>query len=679
MTLPSNRLPDRVAAVFEPGGPLQETDGRWSLRRGQVEMARAVATTVAQGGALVVEAATGVGKTFAYLVPALLSGQRVLVSTATKALQDQLFERDLPGLSEALGVPVRKALLKGRSSYLCLHRLDLADRSLPAGAHDLRRQLAQVQRWAPATGSGDMAELPGLDEDAPILPWVTSTRENCLGTDCPHFRDCWVNRARRAAMAADVVVVNHHLFFADLAIRESGMAELLPTVRVVVFDEAHKLNPVGVQFLGEQLGTGQLRDYANDLQVAGLQHARGLVDWQGLAAAIETAALQLREVAGRLARGARTRVAWTGPAPEGMEPAAWEQALARVGEALAQAVEALVRVDDPVPDLARLHERALALQTQVRRFDQPAEVTRVRWVDVGSSLRLVDSPLDIAETVRTRLLGDAGTDASPDAQRAWVFVSATLGDDERLSWFTESCGLQDAEVLRIASPFDYRRQAVLYVPTGFARPGSEEHVRQVAQLAALGAQKLGGRTLVLTTTRRALRQIAELLAQHFVGDAQVEVLAQGQRSKRVLMDRLRQAGAPGQRGCVLVASASFWEGVDVPGDALQLVVIDKLPFPPPDDPLVQARSRRIEAAGHSAFSRYFMPAAAVALKQGAGRLIRSEHDRGIVAICDPRLLEKGYGKRLLAALPDMALLRSADAFATALDRLTAVRASGQAS
>lgn len=678
MSRSGSTLPDATAAVFEAGGALHDADSRLSLRPGQVRMARAVARTVDQGGALVVEAATGVGKTFAYLVPALLSGQRVLISTATKALQDQLFERDLPWLADALGLPVRKALLKGRSSYLCLHRMDLAEQGLPAGANDLRRQLAQVQRWARTTHSGDMAELPGLDEDASILPWVTSTRENCLGADCPHFRDCWVNHARRTAMGADVVVINHHLFFADLAIRESGVAELLPTVRVVIFDEAHKLNPVGVQFLGEQFGTGQLLDCAADLQVAGLQHARGLADWLGLAAALEAAARQLREVAGQLVPGARRRLAWAQDAPDGVDPAAWRQAMARVDAALEQAMAALAQLEEAAPDLARMHERTLALRAQARRFDAPVDAARVRWADVGGSLRLVDSPLDIADTVRTRLLGDAeagaGADVGSEAARAWVFVSATLGDDARLSWFTESCGLQDAQVLRIASPFDYRRQAALYVPAGFPRPGSAEHVQQVAQLAALGAEKLGGRTLVLTTTLRALRQIAQMLAQHFVGDDCVEVLAQGQRSKRVLMDRLRRAAAPGQRGCVLVASASFWEGVDVPGDALQLVVIDKLPFPPPDDPLVQARSQRIKAEGHSAFSRYFMPAAAVALKQGAGRLIRSEHDRGIIAICDPRLTEKGYGKRLLAALPDMALLRSEQGFETALERLAAAHA-----
>lgn len=684
-TTPETELQTAVQAVFEAGGRLQQEAPGLAVRAGQVQMARAVAATVEQGGALVVEAATGVGKTFAYLVPALLSGQRVLVSTATKALQDQLFERDLPWLAQALGVPVRRALLKGRSSYLCLHRMAQAESSLPVDAPVLRQQLAQVERWAGATQTGDLAEMQGLDEDAGILPWVTSTRENCLGADCPFFRECWVNRARRGAMAADVVVINHHLFFADLAIRESGVAELLPSVRVVIFDEAHKLNQVGVQFLGQQLGTGQLRDYARDLKLAGLQQARGLGDWRKLADTVELAALRWRALAGRQGRGGQRRIAWSAAAPDGLGDSAWRQALDEMADALAQALAALQPVAETAPELLRMRDRAAELQQVLVGFAGPVQPGRVRWVDVGPSLRLVESPLDIADTVRKRLLGqgepaqeasDEPATEAPDTseearRRAWVFVSATLGDDERLSWFTRSCGLEEADVLRIASPFDYRQQAALYVPAAFPLPGTDAHGQQVARLAATAAQTLGGRTLVLTTTRRALRQIAEALAQHFVGATDIEVLAQGQAPKRVLMARLRDATAPGRRGCVLVASASFWEGVDVPGDALQLVVIDKLPFPPPGDPLVQARSQRLEAAGQSPFARYFLPAAAVALKQGAGRLIRGETDKGMIAICDPRLTRKGYGRRLLRALPDMALLQSAAAFDEALRRLAA--------
>ena len=669
-----------MLAAFEPEGPVARAAAGFAPRAGQLRMATAVARTVAQGGVLVAEAATGVGKTFAYLVPALLSGERVLLSTATKALQDQLHGRDLPLLTQALGVPVRTALLKGRGSYLCLHRLDMASQSADAASLHLRHALSKIERWARTTRTGDLAELPGLDERSPVIPLVSSTRENCLGADCPQFRACHVNQARREALAADVVVINHHLFFADLAIRESGMAELLPTVRVVVFDEAHQLNEIGIQFLGQQLGTGQLLDLARDLLAAGLEHARGQADWNALAAGVEHAARELR-LAGGPARG-NTRLRWGEATPDGVDAAAWQAALARVGQALTAAADALAAVDEQSPDLRRLHERVALLGERAAHFQAPGDPALVRWVDVGAALRLRESPLDIAEAVHTRLLGEptAERDAAepahpeppPDAReraRAWVFTSATLGDDERLSWFTQPCGLEQADILRVDSPFDYARQAALYVPAQGARPGGAAHSLQVARLAGDGAQRLGGRTLVLTTTLRALRDIGEALRQRFDAASGIEVLVQGSLPKRELMARFRQAGEPGRPGCVLVGSSSFWEGVDLPGDALQLVVIDKLPFPPPGDPLVEARCRRIEAAGRSAFSSYSVPEAAVALKQGAGRLIRSESDRGVLAICDPRLASMGYGRRLLAALPPMRRLAGREAFDAALDEL----------
>ena len=669
-----------MLAAFEPEGPVARAAAGFAPRAGQLRMATAVARTVAQGGVLVAEAATGVGKTFAYLVPALLSGERVLLSTATKALQDQLHGRDLPLLTQALGVPVRTALLKGRGSYLCLHRLELASQNIDAPSPHLRHTLSKIERWARTTRTGDLAELPGLDERSPLIPLVSSTRENCLGADCPQFRACHVNQARREALAADVVVINHHLFFADLAIRESGMAELLPTVRVVVFDEAHQLNEIGIQFLGLQLGTGQLLDLARDLLAAGLKHARGQADWNALAAGVEHAARELRLTAGP-AR-ANTRLRWGEATPDGVDGAAWQAALARVGAALAAAADALAAVDEQSPDLRRLHERVVLLGERAVHFQAPGDPALVRWVDVGAALRLRESPLDIAEAVHTRLLGESAAgdgegsnpEPRPDAQeraRAWVFTSATLGDDERLSWFTQPCGLEQADILRVDSPFDYARQAALYVPAQGARPGDAAHSLQVARLAGDGAERLGGRTLVLTTTLRALRDIGEALRQRFDAASGIEVLVQGSLPKRELMARFRQAGAPGRPGCVLVGSSSFWEGVDLPGDALQLVVIDKLPFPPPGDPLVEARCRRIEAAGRSAFSSYSLPEAAVALKQGAGRLIRSESDRGVLAICDPRLASMGYGRRLLAALPPMRRLAGREAFDAALDELAA--------
>ncbi|HVE52345.1 MAG TPA: ATP-dependent DNA helicase [Ramlibacter sp.] len=629
-------------------------------------MAAAVARTIEQGGALVVEAGTGVGKTFSYLVPALLSGERVLLSTATKTLQDQLFARDLPRLAEALGLQVRMALLKGRGSYLCVHRLDLArqDASLPD--RTALRTIAKVEEWAQGTRTGDLAEMAGLDERSPVLPLVTSTRENCLGSQCPKFRNCHVNNARREALAADVVVINHHLFFADLAVRESGMAELLPTVRVVIFDEAHQLNETGVQFLGKQAGTGQLLDFTRDMLGAGLQFARGLVDWQQLAAVTERAARDLRLVVGRATPGSRLR--WTGAAPEGVDERMWVDALEQTERALARAAEGLGTVSEIAPDFVRLHERAALLAQRLAAFTREPEPGSVRWVDVATHLRLVESPLDIAEAVQQKLLKTGGDDEAA-ARRAWVFTSATLGDDARLSWFTEPCGLGEAEVLRVASPFDYPSQAAVYVPRELPRPNDPAHSGAVAALAQRAAQRIGGRTMVLTTTLRALRAIGEQLQARFQGSASIEVLVQGQWPKRRLIERFREGASDGRPGCILVASASFWEGVDVPGEALQLVVIDKLPFPPPGDPLVEARGQRLELQGRSPFNEYFVPEAAVALKQGAGRLIRRESDQGLLVVCDTRLVQMSYGRRLLAALPPMRRLNDEAEFEEALGLL----------
>ena len=659
-------LQSQVREAFAPQGALARTAENFQPRQGQLDMALAIGRTIEDGGVLVVEAGTGVGKTFAYLVPALLSGERVLLSTATKTLQDQLFGRDLPGLLGALGLPLRTALLKGRGSYLCLHRLGQARSDQHHFEDPVLQTLAHIERWAQATRSGDLAELSGLDERSPLVPLVTSTRENCLGAQCPQFRSCHVNLARREALAADVVVLNHHVFFADLAVRESGMAELLPTARIAIFDEAHQLNETGVQFLGIHLGTGQWLDFARDVLAAGLQQARGLVDWQYIVSTLEQAVRELRLVVYKLPTG--TRLRWSGAAPEGVPEALWGDAMAGVMAALQQAIVALDTVTELAPDFVRLHARAVGLAERVQQFAHPCAPASVRWLDVGLQLRLTESPLDIAHAVQTRLL--APTEGA--MAKSWVFTSATLGDDERLSWFTERCGLQDATCLRVESPFDYSTQAALYVPRHLPKPSDPSHSAQVAALAAAAARQLGGRTMVLTTSLRALRTIGDSLKSEFASNADMEVLVQGQWPKRRLMERLRQGGANGMPGCVLVASASFWEGVDVPGAMLQLVIIDKLPFPAPNDPVVEARTQRIEGAGGSPFMDYFVPEAAVALKQGAGRLIRHESDQGVLVVCDTRLVGMGYGKRIRAALPPMRMLKTEAEFQQALKALCLV-------
>ncbi|AKJ28971.1 ATP-dependent DNA helicase [Caldimonas brevitalea] len=631
-----------VLQAFAPEGALAQADPGYLERAPQTELAREIARAIEARRPIVAEAGTGVGKTFAYLVPALLGEGRVLVSTATKSLQDQLFLRDLPHVRDALQVPVQLALLKGRGSYLCLHRLELARRSAALPDRWAVRTLAKIEQWSQATRSGDLAELDGLDDRSPVIPLVTSTRDNCLGSECPSYRSCHVMKARRDALAADVVVVNHHLFFADLALRETGVAELLPSVDAVIFDEAHQLAEAGVQFLGNTLATGQVLDFTRDLLAAGLQHARGLAPWAEVAGGCDRAARDLRLAAAGALREVRgiVKLRWQERAgrPE------FQQALQGLGESARAAVQALKTVSEIAPDFPKLQERAEQLARKTGTFAADAALGRVRWIDVGpQQARLVESPLDIRDAMREQLAG---------APKAWVFTSATLGEDERLRWFTEPTGLDEAQTLRVGSPFDYAQHARVYVPRVFPRPNEPGHPGAVAQLAARLTAALGGRTFVLTTTLRALQHIGGELHDLLQSQPRpIQVLVQGTAPKRQLMQQFLA-----EPRSVLVGSQSFWEGIDVPGEALQCVVIDKLPFPPPNDPLVEARVKRLEGEGRSAFNDYFVPEAAVALKQGAGRLIRTESDRGLLVVCDPRLVTMGYGRRLLAALPPMGRL-----------------------
>jgi ATP-dependent DNA helicase DinG len=636
-------LAEAVAQAFGGGGALAVADPGYTEREVQQRFAQAVASAIDDSEALVAEAGTGVGKTFAYLVPLLLSGKRALVSTATKSLQDQLFLRDLPRLLDALGVPVRVALLKGRSSYLCLHRLQQARQGFESPDRFALRALSRIEAWAPSTKSGDLAEIDGLDERSAVIPLVTSTRENCLGSDCPQFAACHVVKARREAMAADLVVINHHLFFADLAVRDSGMAELLPSVEAVVFDEAHQLADAGLQFLGLTLGSSQLIDFARDLVAVGLAQARGLADWSALAGAVERDARELRLAAAGPLREVRAllKLRWS----ERAEQPAFAQALSSLAETATAAQAALHAAIDIGPDLGRLAERAAALATAAQTFAEEGAADRVRWIDLSpQAVRLIESPLDIREVI---------TAQRAKAPKTWVFTSATLGDDETLSWFTRSAALEDARTLRVGSPFDYANNARLYVPARFPKPSEAGHATAVAELAARCAAALNGRTFVLTTTLRALPLVAETLRAGLdaAGASHIEVLVQGSGPKRALLQRFLAAPA-----AVLVGSQTFWEGIDVPGDALQCVLIDKLPFPPPNDPLIEARVKHLEAEGRNPFNDCFVADAAVSLKQGAGRLVRSETDRGLLVICDPRIARMPYGRRLIAALPPMTRL-----------------------
>jgi len=513
-----------------------------------------------------------------------------------------------------------------------------------------------------------LAEVDGLDDRSPIIPMVTSTRENCLGSNCPDFRSCHVLEARRKAMAADVVVVNHHLFFADMAVREASMSELLPSARVVVFDEAHQLNETGVAFLGKDLSSAQLIDLRRDVLVAGLQMARGLVDWNGLCSSLEKAARDWRLSIPQQVPGGR--LGWDQTSPLGCHPQLWQQVLQDVGVALYHLITALDSVSEIAPDFVRLYERANELARRVELFLLPAEAAAVRWVEASGQIKCIESPLDIADAFSSELNKVPPETSEGVLPKTWIFTSATLGDEPSLNWFTEPIGLTSATVMRVNSPFDYRHQALLHIPVHFPKPLDPNHSLEVAKLAAEGARRLGGRTLVLTTSLKALAVIGEEITQVLSGVSDIEVLLQGQWPKRRLMERFRQGSDGGAPGCVLVASASFWEGFDVPGQALQLLVIDKLPFPSPGDPLVKARGNRLQAQGKNAFSDHSLPEAIVALKQGAGRLIRHETDRGGLLIADNRLLSASYGRRILAALPLMQQIAQTEDFWDALVNIT---------
>ena len=639
-------------AALREGGLLSQADPGFVEREVQLRLADAVARAVAERATLVAEAGTGVGKTFAYLVPLLLSGRRALVSTATKSLQDQLFLRDLPRLKAALKVPVRIALLKGRGSYLCLHRLQQARETGSLPDRFAVRALARIETWAHATQTGDIAEVDGLDDRSPVIPIVTSTRDNCLGQDCPQFRECYVVKARREAMAADLVVVNHHLFFADLSLRDSGVAELLPTVDIAVFDEAHQLVETGLQFLGTILSTNQVIDFGRDLLAAGLSHARGLVDWAATAGELDRAARDLRLACAGPLRELKgiLKLRWDERAPL----APFQDALVGLAKAADAARDAALRVEATAPDFTRLVERGRRVAQLAHAFEAEAAADRVRWIDVGPrDARLVESPLHIR---------DLFTEQRAAAPRAWIFTSATLGSDDDLSWFSEAAAMEDARKLRVGSPFDYAAHARTWVPPRFPKPNEAGHPAAVGALAARLAGRLGGRTFVLTTTLRVLPLIAQALTDESAAIGEpLQVLVQGTHPKRTLLQRFLDTPRS-----VLIGSASFWEGIDVPGDALQCVIIDKLPFPPPNDPLVQARSKELESRGRDPFNDYFVAEAAISLKQGAGRLIRSETDRGLLVITDPRLRQMAYGRRLRAALPAMGTL---DTEADALDWL----------
>jgi ATP-dependent DNA helicase DinG len=624
----SPRSPTDYSDVFGADGALARALPGYACRAEQSQMAAAVGRALALGEPLIVEAGTGTGKTFAYLVPALLSGRSVIISTGTRTLQDQLFRRDVPALARALGLPVKMALLKGRTNYLCRHRLELAtqQRALFRGERGSARLLARVARWAAITKSGDLSELTDLPEQSAAWPMITSTRENCLGQECPQFARCHVFEARRAAQAAEIVVVNHHLLLADLALKEEGFGDLLPGAEAVILDEAHQVPDIAAQFFGQSWSVRQaqhlLRDAAAELAAAGVRAPSAT---EALAA-VES---QLEELLSALGGGAG-RYEWGGLSDAFLE-------------ALPLLEGALVAVAGELEGLgagagtANCGRRAQSLAAGLDGLRATPEEAGIRWVEASAGgLTLHFTPFEIADRLREYI------DARP---ASWIFTSATLAIGEDFAHFAARIGLPQARTLKIDSPFDYRAQARIYLPRGMPDPRHPSYARKFIDACAPLIEASGGGAFLLYTSYRALAEGVTALEARFP-QPPFPVLVQGQAPREALLTRFRELG-----NAVLLATGSFWEGVDVKGEALSIVAIDKLPFASPDDPLLKARLEGIRRRGGNPFLEYQLPQAVLSLKQGVGRLIRDFDDFGVIVLGDPRLVTKAYGSVFLKSLP----------------------------
>ena len=607
----------------------------FSPRRQQQAMAAVIAEVLATGETLICEAGTGTGKTFAYLVPALSGGRKVLVSTGTRNLQDQLFHRDLPLIRQALGIPARIALLKGRGNYLCRHRLDLALANPTAQRPEVRRDLRRVQAWAGGTRAGDIAEL-ALPEDAPVWPAVTSTADNCLGQDCSAWSHCHLLEARRRAQEADLVVINHHLLCADMALREEGFGEVLPGADCIVVDEAHQLADVAAGFFGVSVSSRQLLELMRDIRDEYAREAGDAPELLDLAQALRPAVRSLRDSLGDQDRRAPWQTLESDPPVQ--------DALNHLGESLAAVGDALDALSGRGKGLDHCLKRARAITARLDQLTGAGDEAQVRWFDVrGPGFRLNQTPLDVADVFRAY---------RERHQMAWVFTSATLAVGDSFTHFASQIGIEDARTARWDSPFDYQRQALLFIPPGMPDPSQPEYGRRVVDLIDELVGISRGRAFLLFTSHRALREAALLLEGRF----DYPMLVQGSAPRAELIERFRRLG-----NAVLLGTASFWEGVDVRGEALSCVVIDRLPFAAPNDPILQARLDALRRRGSNPFRDYQLPQAVIALKQGAGRLIRDASDRGVLAVCDPRLLGRSYGRVFLDSLPPMGRTADLDA------------------
>ena len=671
-SVPADAHHAELSTLFADDGTLAKGIEGYRPRSAQLTMAQAVANAIEAADSIIVEAGTGTGKTYAYLVPAMLWGGKVIVSTGTKNLQDQLFLRDIPTVRKALNAPVSVALLKGRANYVCHYHVERASQNGRLSSRQDAAWLRQINLFLKTTKTGDKAELASVPENAPVWNLVTSTRDNCLGSDCAYYKDCFVMRARKEAQQADVVVVNHHLFFADVMLKDTGMAELLPAANTIIFDEAHQLPETATLFFGETISTNQILELARDSVAEGLSHARDAVDWVAIAAPLERAARDLRLVFRQ--DGSRLSIKQIDNDAALAKP--FYEVLPKLEQALSDFTGALEAQAERAETIEQCHRRAVALCEKLEAWVDPkppkapkkegddegkegesaAPVDeRVRWVEVfANSVQLHLTPLSIAPIFSRQRAGQP---------RAWVFTSATLSVRGNFA----QLGLDRDRSMTLDSPFDYASQGLLYVPRDLPQPSDPRFTDAVLDATLPLIEAAGGKTFLLCTTLRAVNRAAERLTDEFAQRGwDFPLLVQGQASRTELLDRFRTLG-----NAVLVGSQSFWEGVDVRGEALSLVVIDKLPFAPPDDPVLSARMEALEKKGLSPFAVHQLPHAVITLKQGAGRLIRSETDRGVLMICDPRLVEKNYGRQIWQSLPPFKRTREAE---TAAEFLRSLRA-----
>lgn len=622
-----------VADVFSSTGVLSQTLTGFHPRQAQVDMASAIERTIKDNTQLVVEAETGTGKTYAYLVPVLLSKKKAIISTGTKNLQEQLFHRDLPALRDALAPHKQVALLKGRSNYLCIHRLQQAQAHSGELSKEVQQQLVQVKQWAVRTSSGDMGELNVLQEDAQVLPQVTSTVDNCLGRDCPDYDKCHLVLARKKALEADIVVVNHHLFFADMALKDVGFGELVPAVDSIVFDEAHQLPDIASQYFGEAVSSRQLHELAQELKLLYLTELKDL--------------RQLDSVGDRLISSLRD---WRLAFPVDPQRGNWREwssqtavmtAAERVTESLTLLIQVLKSALGRNQDLDQAYERATLFMAKWEQLLATDRTGYSFWFETTPrQITLHQTPLSVADKFGGYVR---------HSDMSWIFTSATLAIGEDFNHFTEQLGLEASRTLRLASPFNFAEQALLCMPRYLPLPHQREMEAALFDIAQQVIAANPGGTFLLFTSHRMLQRVAARLED--VTDR--KILTQGTTSKRELLAEFVADGK-----AVLLGTASFWEGVDVRGDALRCVVIDKLPFASPDDPLLQARVEDCRLRGVEPFGKVQLPQAVIALKQGAGRLIRDRHDAGVLIVCDNRLVNKGYGKTFIESLPPMQRTRS---------------------